>query len=84
MNYEPKIAKRDLLHGQYYKGKCRNASIARWDASRERFVHWRTKWGSKFTEEICHPEDEKHFDVFVVEEVCEAKEYIPFEGENNE
>ena len=79
--YEPKIAKKDLVHGQYYKGRCRNASVARWDATQERFVHWRTKWGSKFTEEICHPDDDQHFDVFVVEAPCEAQEHIPLEGE---
>ena len=71
MDYTPKIAKADLEHGAYYVGRCRNASEARWDANKNRFVHWRTKFGHKYLEEICHPEDNKHFDVFVVEKKTE-------------
>jgi hypothetical protein len=70
-DYTPKIAKADLEHGAYYVGRCRNASLARWDANKNRFVHWRTKFGHKYLEEICHPEDDKHFDVFVVEKKTE-------------
>ncbi len=66
-NYTPKIAKADLEHGAYYAGRCRNAHQARWNASIQKFVHWRTKFNHTFLEEICHPEDEQHFDVFVVE-----------------
>ena len=69
--YVAKVAKADLEHGAYYAGRCRNASEARWDANLQRFVHWRTKFGHKFLEEICHPEDDKHFDVFVVEKKIE-------------
>ena len=78
MDYTPKIPKKDLIHGAYYKGRCRNANEARWNAELEKFVHWRTKFGHTFTEEICHPEDDKHFDVFVVEAVCETTKEIPF------
>ena len=77
--YIPKIAKADLVHGEYYRGRCRNASIARWNADTQRFVHWRTKWHDTFTEEICHPEDEQYFDVFVVEALCEPEKEIPFD-----
>ena len=79
MNYIPKIPKKDLIHGAYYKGRCRNASEARWNAKLERFVHWRTKFGETFREEICHPEDEQNFDVFVVEAPCDPTKEIPFE-----
>ena len=78
MDYTPKIPKKDLIHGAYYKGRCRNSNEARWNAELEKFVHWRTKFGHTFTEEICHPEDDKHFDVFVVEAVCEPTKEIPF------
>lgn len=71
MDYTPKIAKAELEHGAYYVGRCRNASEARWDANKNRFVHWRTKFGHRYLEEICHPEDDKHFDVFVVEKKTE-------------
>jgi len=77
--YIAKIPKKDLIHGAYYKGRCRNANEARWNGERQLFIHWRTKYGSTFLEDICHPEDEKRFDVFVVEELLEkpTKE-IPF------
>ena len=71
MDYTPKIAKAELEHGAYYVGRCRNATEARGDANKNRFVHWRTKFGHKYLEEICHPEDDKHFDVFVVEKKTE-------------
>jgi hypothetical protein len=74
MDYTPKIAKADLEHGAYYRGRCRNASEARWDANKQCFVHWRTKFGSTFKEEIRHPEDDKHFDVFVVNEKIDKPE----------
>jgi len=77
--YIPKIAKADLIHGAYYKGRCRNANIARWNADTQRFVHWRTKFKFEYTEEICHPDDDDHFDVFVVEALCEPEKEIPFD-----
>jgi hypothetical protein len=58
------ISKDKLEHAAYYKGVCRNASIARWDAVDEVFWHWRTKLGSTFTESINHPEDDDGFDMF--------------------
>lgn len=67
MNYQPKIAKQDLKHGQYYIGRCRNATEARWNENRQKFMYWRYKFGQTFLEEICHPEDDKIWDVFVVE-----------------
>jgi hypothetical protein len=76
--YTPKIAKTNLEHGAYYSGRCRNATQARWNANIQRFVYWRTKFDHKFLEQICHPEDEKHFDVFVVEErIDQPIEEIP-------
>ncbi len=78
-DYTPKIAKADLMHGAYYYGRCRNASIARWNADTQRFVYWRNKFGHKFVEEICHPEDDQVFDVFVVEkEIDPPVGGIPF------
>jgi len=80
--YTPKITKKELKHGAYYTGTCRNASEARWNANEQVFYHWRTKFGTKFIETICHPEDDKVYDVFVVEAECTApKEIIPFPGE---
>jgi hypothetical protein len=66
-DYTAKIEKANLEHGAYYAGRCRNASEARWNADRQRFVHWRYKFGHEYLEEICHPEDDDLFDVFVVE-----------------
>lgn len=78
MDYTPRIAKADLVHGAYYQGRCRNATIARWNAETQRFVHWRYKFGW-FVDTICHPEDEQDFDVFVVEAPCEPEKEIPFD-----
>lgn len=58
------IPKEALTHGTYYYGRCRNASIARWDAVKQCFTHWRKKFGSAFLEDIKCREDELHFDVF--------------------
>lgn len=74
------IAKADLVHGAYYSGRCRNATVARWNADRQVFVHWRTKFGQVFTEEIKHPDDEQRYDVFEAEAVIAVPEKeIPFD-----
>lgn len=86
MKYEPKIAKKELVHGAYYIGTCRNASIARWHEIDQVFYHWRTKFGSKFIETICHPDDDQVYDVFVAEDIyCPTdNEIIPFENETTQ
>lgn len=60
------IRKEYLMHGEYYAGECRNASVARWDKYNNCFVYNRTKFGLTFTETIKHPKDEinKSIDVF--------------------
>jgi len=68
--YKPAIAKKDLIHGQYYNGHCRNATLARWNEHSQRFVYLRRKFGMLYLEEICHPIDDFVYDVFVVESVC--------------
>ena len=78
MDYTAKIAKKDLHHGKYYRGRCRNAVEARWNAEKQVFVHWRTKWGDRFLETIKHPEDELCYDVFVVECECDPEQEISF------
>lgn len=79
-NYVAKIPKAQLVHGCYYYGRCRNATLARWNADKNLFYHWRYKFGTKFIETICHPEDDQQYDVFVVEQLCETPEIIiPFE-----
>lgn len=78
--YDPVIPKTDLVHGAYYKGRCRNADITRWNGEEEIFYHWRHKFGTKFVEKIHCPEDEDHYDVFVAEELLQnPPEEIPFE-----
>ena len=82
LDYTAKIDKKDLVHGAYYYGRCRNASIARWDAKIQRFFYWRNKFGESFIEEICHPEDDGMFDVFVVQkEIDPPVKKIPFNME---
>ena len=77
---EPIIPKSNLRHGAYYRGICRNATVARWNAHNQMFYHWRTKWGRTFTETICHREDEDGFDVFdAFQEMTDPPKEIPFE-----
>jgi len=73
------LNKADLIHGAYYKGECRNAEEARWNAEKQLFYYWRTKWGARFLATIHHPEDDEIYDVFVVERLCDATEEIPFD-----
>lgn len=58
------LPKESLVDGQWYSGHCRNSAEARWSAAKQRFEYIRTKFTMKFVEEICHPADDQHFDVF--------------------
>ena len=51
--YTPQIPKKELIHGAYYNGDCRNSCIARWNANDQLFYYWREKFGTKFIETIC-------------------------------
>ena len=64
------IAKKDLEHGEYYNGDCRNATIARWNAKTKMFFYTRKKFGLEFTETIFHPEDDDKYDVFIPSAKC--------------
>lgn len=77
MNYTPKINKADLIHGMYYKGRCRNASIARWNGEVKLFYYWRNKFGHRYIEGIPCPEDETRYDVFVTEEMIDVQDITP-------
>ena len=69
------IPKSSLEDDEVYLGKCRNATIAKWVASKNRFIHWRTKWGSSYEEMINHPEDDDGFDLFVPIKKLRREEY---------
>ena len=84
MTAAPKIRKTELVHGAYYRGQCRNATVARWNGEKQKFIHFRTKFGNVFLEEICCPEDDQVWDVFYAEEVIEPQDVtkaILFGGE---
>lgn len=66
----------DLIDGKYYEGKCRNASVAMWDAKKQCFVYMRSKFGQKFPETIQHPANDNRFDLFTP-----VKEVIPTESQ---
>lgn len=59
------MRKEELLHGAYYRGHCRNATIARWSSIKEQFVHHQMEFGHKIVERIRHPADEQVYDVFI-------------------
>lgn len=80
-DYTPIIFKSQLIDGAYYKGRCRNASIARWNAKKQKFYHWRDKFTAHYVEAICAPEDDAVFDVFIAKEIItdlSGIEEIPF------
>jgi uncharacterized protein (DUF433 family) len=80
----PILPKDQLRHGAFYKGRCRNATIACWHDGEQRFFHWREKFGRIYIETIRYPTDEEEpwFDVFdVVEELPNPKFDIPLDHE---
>lgn len=68
------IPKEQLVHGFYYKGKCRNATVARWCNQMQLFVYRRRKFGTSFLESIRCPEDEHIWDVFYAEEIIQPED----------
>jgi uncharacterized protein (DUF433 family) len=80
----PILPRDRLVHGRYYVGRCRNATVARWNADERCFFHWREKFGRIFVETIKYPTDELEpwWDVFdVVTELPNPKFEIPFDEE---
>lgn len=79
-NYNVGLPKAALEDGAYYRGACRNAEEARWNAEHNCFVHWRTKFKTTFLETIKHYEDEQHFDVFnAIEKIEIPEKEIPMD-----
>jgi hypothetical protein len=60
----PAVLVEPFIHGAYYRGHCRNASIARYNAETNRFVYWRQKFGDVFAEDIHHAGNDDGFDIF--------------------
>ena len=78
------IPKNELKHGIYYKGRCRNARIARWNENENQFYYARYKFGDRFIETINHPEDDNGFDLFYPTAVAAVVDvHIPFEIVNH-
>ena len=80
----PILTKGHLVHGGFYRGRCRNATVARWNSDEECFYHWREKFGRIYIQTIRYPTDEEEpwFDVFdVVGELPNPKFEIPFDQE---
>jgi hypothetical protein len=69
------IAKQELKDGQYYSGRCRNASVAKWDAKRNCFTYMRTKFCDRFAEDINHVDDKNGYDTFIPVAECEPEEH---------
>lgn len=60
------IPKEQLEEGAWYKGKCRNNSVAWYVGGK--FHYLRYKFGNVFAEELPCPEDDQGFDVFFAQE----------------
>ena len=61
--YYRAISKSELIPDKEYEGVCRNASKATW--SGKKFIYKRHKFGTTYSEEINHYEDDDGYDVFV-------------------
>lgn len=70
VKHPPHLPKSELKDGTYYEGSCRNSGIAAWDAEHQLFWYRRYKFGSFFTEDIRHPEDDNGFDLFYPTAEC--------------
>lgn len=82
MGRDSLITKQELIHGEYYYGFCRNANTARWNAERNKFYHWRDKFGQRFVETINHYEDDNGFDTFKPRQLIDyGTPKIPFPSE---
>ena len=67
------IQKAELKHLAWYRGICRNATIAQWNKTNNKFWYTRHKFGDTFTESINHPEDDNGFDLFYPFELLQDK-----------
>lgn len=56
------LSKAELITGEYYLGRCRNALLARWNGNQ--FIYMRSKFGETYPEAIDHEEDFNGFDCF--------------------
>lgn len=70
------IDKKNLLDQSFYKGKCRNASLALWSAMDGKFYYLREKFGSTFIEPINHVLDDDGYDLFIPLESCEFNQEV--------
>ena len=57
------IPKKDLIIGKKYAGACRNSDYGVWNGLT--FTYKRGKFGTYYTEEINHFEDDDGYDLFV-------------------
>lgn len=77
--YSLGLLKKDQLEdGKYYKGHCRNAEVAKWNAAEQKFTYMRYKFGVYFPEDILHPADFNGFDFFtpIAEAIPSTEEII--------
>lgn len=73
------IPKSQLKHGAYYRGRCRNATVARWNGEDQKFYYWREKFGQTYVVSIRHIEDDNVFDAFnAFEEITNPAKEILF------
>jgi hypothetical protein len=57
------LRKRELMDGCYYRGCCRNARVAQWSESLNKFRYNRMKFEEFRVESIPHPSDEEFIEV---------------------
>lgn len=59
------IPKALLKDGEHYLGDHRNAKVARWNSTKNRFEYWRTKFTARYIDYCNHFEDDDRYALFV-------------------
>jgi len=59
------IPKRNMVDGQVYIGRHRRCVAGKWNASIQKFLYNREKWGGTITDDCNHFEDDNGFALFV-------------------
>jgi len=59
------ISLEDMQPYAWYRGVCRNATIAQWLPNKKKFIYIRHKFGGQLLETINHMEDDNGFDCFI-------------------
>lgn len=59
------IRAKDLEHGKYYIGKCRNNHIGRWNAETKEMWYQNFGFGNYYPDKVNYLDDDNGYDLFI-------------------